>query len=597
MKEIAVDIETHDPLLKVYGAGSISRNGYIIGIGVYSPELTHFFRGPEKKLQDILKDKNITKIFHNGVYDLDWLVNGDWHMEVNGRIEDTMTRETLIHTYANSFSLDECCKRYGIKGKYKEGIDDYWKSINGKGKAVANLSKIPIEIVAKYCLADCEATYNLYQIQAPILEREELTQINDCECDLYPIIMRMRRNGIRIDLKKLQHVYVQLTNESESIMKELSEKYNIPDLSLSRSVHLKKIFETENIPLTYTDKGNPSFTSDILADVDHPVAKQIHHCRSTQKLISTFLKTWPLMVVGDRLHTTLYPSKRDIGGTITGRWSSQNPNLQQVPAREDKQGTLFRSLFLPDEGCLLGAFDYKQIEYRVFLHFALGKEADEVRKLFHDNHDIDYHQMTVDMLEWNDLGKEGRHLAKCLNFGVLYGLGAQSFASRFKHALLDNHPERKPEDLLRIAQSLLHEYYLKVPFVRPTIDGIETVTRQRGYVKTILGRRQRKPLDNKYYKVVNYLIQGSASDIINKALIDAEKAGIWEVLRIHFPVHDELVFSIPQTKEGYQACTELAQIMRNVFELRVPLGVDTEIGEDWGHCNNENFLRFAEKYA
>lgn len=593
MEVCAVDIETYDPLLKQRGAGSISGQGYIIGVGLYMPHRSKFYTKLELELKRVLEDPNIIKVFHNGVYDLDWLCNGQWKCKVNGRIEDTMTRETLIHTYAQSFSLDNCCKTYGIKGKYKEGIETYYK---GKGKAVANLDKIPIDIVGQYCLADCEATYNLYQQQQPFLEKEELEGVNDCECDLYPIVIEMRKNGIRIDLPKIYETTEVLTNEYNTSLNELSQKYNISNLSLSKSADLVKIFNKENIPIKYTEKGHASFTSDILADIEHPVAKQIYHTRATQKLISTFLKNWPEMAINGRLHCTLYPSKRDVGGTVTGRWSSQNPNLQQVPAREDKHGTLFRSLFLPDEGCLLGAFDYKQIEYRVFLHFALGKGAEITRQAFQIHPDIDYHQMTVDMLEWGDLGKEGRHLAKCLNFGVLYGLGARSFAYRFKHALLDNHPERKEEDLLAIAQSLLNEYYLKVPFVRPTIKGIEQIGYKRGYVKTVLGRRQRMPPDQKAYKLVNYLIQGTASDIIKQAMVNAYKAKIFDVLKIHFPVHDELVFSIPQTKEGYQACLELQNIMTSVFQLRVPLGVDTEIGEDWGHCNKENFINFGKRW-
>ena len=203
--------------------------------------------------------------------------------------------------------------------------------------------------------------------------------------------------------------------------------------------------------------------------------------------------------------------------------------------------------------------------------------------------------MTIDLMGWGDLGKEGRHLAKNLNFGSIYGLGPKSFAIKFKQNLLHNHPERDPDNLFPVAQSLMNEYFRKVPFVKPTCNKIMEVGQRRGYVKTLSGRHQRMPLDKGAYKLINYLIQGSASDLLKKGIVDAWEQGVFNVLKLHAQVHDEIVFSIPQTCEGYEACVTLYKCMTEAYPLKIPLGVDTEVGPDWGHCDMDNWSAFKQE--
>lgn len=595
----AIDIETYDPHLKDWGPGSIRKDGHIIGIGVYCPErnIDEFFQPSSMALQGILRDPDITKIFHNGVYDLDWIMNGPDHLEVYGRCEDTMTRETLLDSYAFSYSLDACCQRRGIVGKNKgETIDAWWTQNGGKGKAVEHLNQIPFGIVGKYCRQDCKATYDLFLAQQPLLEKENLLDANDIEVRLYPLLMDMRKNGARVDINGIISLGDQLHDEYDNGVAELERKYGFQEgtLSLNSAKDLEVIWRKERLPIEYTSTGKPSFAAAVLDDCQHPVAQQIKHLKGLVKTLS-FLDGWMDLATGDHLYPSFYPAKRDDGGTVTGRWSSQNPNLQQVPAREDKHGKEIRSLFIPEEGCLLGAFDYKQIEYRVFTHFASGPGAKEAQKQFNENPDTDYHQMTIDLMEWNDLGKEGRHLAKNLNFGSIYGLGPKSFAVKFKQNLLHNHPERDPDNLFPVAQSLMNEYFRKVPFVKPTCNKIMEVGRSRGYVRTLSGRRQRMPLDQGAYKLINYLVQGSAADLLKKGIVDAWDKGVFKVLKLHMQVHDEIVFSIPQTKEGYEACRTLYECMTNAYKLKIPLGVDTEIGPNWGHCTMDNWKEFEDE--
>lgn len=601
MKICAIDIETKDPYLKEWGPGSIRKDGRILGVGMYCPELeiADYFHPEYPLIKEVLENEDIIKVFHNGVYDLDWLCNGAGFV-VKGRCEDTMTRETFLDAYANSYSLDNCCIRRGIMGKNKEDtIEAWWKQNKGKGKAIEHLDEIPFEIVGKYCVQDCKATYELYKVQQPLLEQQGLLNANDIEVRLYPALIAMRKNGFRLDIKARRQLSNELNDLYDNTIAEIEDTYGFArgTFSINKSSDLLKIWKQEKLPIEYTSTGRPSFKADVLEDCTHPIGEKLRMLRGLAKLLNTFIDGGFVdNQYNEHLYSTFYPAKRDEGGTVTGRWSSSNINLQQIPAREDKHGKEVRSLFIPEEGCLLGAFDYKQIEYRVFTHFATGEGAEKAQQQFREDSSTDYHQMTIDLMGWGDLGKEGRHLAKNLNFGSIYGLGAKSFATKFKHNLLHNHPERDPDNLFPVAQSLMNEYFRKVPFVRPTCTRIMQTGEQRGYVKTLSGRRQRMPLDGGSYKLINYLIQGSAADLLKKALVDAWEKGVFQVLKLHAVVHDEIVFSIPKSKEGYEACCTLKQCMEEAYILKIPIGVDTEIGPDWGHCTEENWKEFENEY-
>lgn len=301
--------------------------------------------------------------------------------------------------------------------------------------------------------------------------------------------------------------------------------------------------------------------------------------------------------------------------------NSANPNLQQVPAHSE-WGKQTRSIFIPETvesakalgyntfGCtryLLGAFDYKQVEYRLFTHFAQGEEGKAAQKLYEEDPNLDYHEMGQKMMGWwypDDewANKEARHMMKRLSFGNLYGLKAKTFSEHFKWDLLKSHPNVKQEDLYYLAEDLQRQYKEKVPFIAVTNEAIMNVGRYRGYIKTLSGKRQRMPPDpekggDDAYKLINYLVQGSAGDVFKKGVcVDAYEAGVFDVLIPHLMVHDEMVFSIPDCKEGYEACVKLKQSMSAPYKLKVALGVDTEIGDDWGHCKGDVWEEFEKKW-
>ena len=292
----AVDIETKDPHLKQWGPGACRGDGKILSVGIYSPELAvnGYFQPTDAVVIDILKRVDVVKVFHNGVYDLDWLING-YHLEVNGRCEDTMTRETLLDAYAMSYSLDSCCARRGVEGKNKsDTIEAWWESQGRKGKAIEHLDEVPPVIVGKYCVQDCKATYDLFFAQQPLLDEQNLLRANDIECGLYPLLMNMKGNGIRVDTANLIKLSDMFMQEYEEGMRELERTYGFAEdeLSLNSGACLERIWKQEKLPVEYTSTGRPSFSAEVLDECTHPVAEKIHHLRGLVKSQASSVAGW-----------------------------------------------------------------------------------------------------------------------------------------------------------------------------------------------------------------------------------------------------------------------------------------------------------------
>ncbi len=601
----AMDIETNDPFLKDYGPGAIYGNGTILGVGIYCPQLNidTYVDYDNPLVARFLEDENCVVIMHNALYDTDWLNHWAGY-EIKCRIEDTMTRQALIDGYSLEFNLDYCCLMYGIEGKNKgDTIDTWWAEHGGKGKAVQNLAKIPREITAKYCKQDCRATYNLFMCQQYIMEVEQLEAINDVECGLYPWLLETKKNGIRVDTA----ARTVMRDELRTKLKELNEQFEheYGSYNINSNKQMQELWTNLGLEMPLDPKkGTPSFGDYQLTSCKHPVASLIQEIRATKKLLDTFVDgCFVDMCYKGHIHGTLHPAKQDDAGTVTGRFSADKPNLQQVPAHF--YGSKVKKIFIPEDDCFLGAFDYKQIEYRLFAHFSVGDGGVAIRKTYTDaaarGEDVDYHAAVQQLLGWwdpsrPDYQKDMRNMTKRVNFGSLYGLQAKSFAFKFGTGVMKSHPEWKGSviDLCRAIQA---EYYEKATFVKPTMEAIELTGERRGYVRTIGGRRQRNPPNGKLFTLVNYLMQGSAADVAKKAICDSWKAGVWKTLISQNMVHDEFVFSIPKSKEGYEACRELVHYMTHSYPISVPLGVDTEIGPNWKECEMDTWYEFEKEYG
>jgi DNA polymerase-1 len=265
--------------------------------------------------------------------------------------------------------------------------------------------------------------------------------------------------------------------------------------------------------------------------------------------------------------------------------------LQQVPAKDDKgesvgtYGTECRSCFIPEEGCWYGKIDYSQIEYRCIAHYSIGEKSDEIKRTFNDNPHTDYHalvQRWIKEVTGTDLD---RKFVKNLNFGTAYYMGVDSMSKKF------GWPHDQSKELNRI-------YFETFPFLKPTRNEVVNTAKMRGYVRTVLGRRARVSREmrenKKEYVVWNYLVQGTAADIMKKAIVDAWNAGIFTVLVPHITVHDELGVSIPKTLQGVEAYRELKHVMENVVKLKVPIIAEAEIGPSWGETEACDFDKLKE---
>lgn len=580
---IVIDLETYDPYLSELGPGIYRKDVSILGAAVVSNngfrkyyDLGHRGCTPETRarnrdeLASILSN-NVPKLGHNFMYDLDMLINYEG-LEVNGRWEDTQIRESLLDAYAKHYDLDTLSKKYGGVGKKTSKVEQICERNGWKGPPQIHLYRMPASDVAEYALGDADATLFVWERQQAALEEQSLMNLYAIECRLTRPLLKMRKIGIRIDREKRKAVSDTLHQEYGNKMNAFCKKYG--NVNINSPGDLTRVFMQESIPLVVTDKGNPSFAHDVLIGMEHPVAKEILDIRGLKTILNNFVDgAFIEYDTGGRIHATFYPVVRDEGGTVTGRFACRNPNLQQVPSKEEKYGPLIREIFIPEEDHLYFKIDYSQIEYRVLAHYAVGPGSVEIKGRFLNDPKTDYHQYVM------DLSGLSRKYAKNLNFGTVYCMGTKTMSRKFGW-------------LIEHAQELSEKYFESMPFIKPTRDLIIDRAKQRGYVRTILGRRarltdsmrSRAGQRGKEYKLVNYLIQGSAADIMKASMVAAHEAGIFDVMPCHLTVHDELGNSMPKTKAGLEAALELKHIMETTVKLSVPVLADPEVGPNWGSC-------------
>ena len=402
------------------------------------------------------------------------------------------------------------------------------------------------------------------------------------ECRLIPLLLEMRWRGVRIDEEKADTVSKKLSIEEQKIQVEIKRKYGA-EVNLWANASLEGVFEKNKIWFPRTAKGMASFQKDWLEGHEHELPQLIVRARKLNKARTTFIdKMIKDHCFNGRIHAEAHAMRNDRGGTVSGRFSYSNPNLQQVPARDPEIGSLIRSLFIPEEGCQWGVFDYSQQEPRLTVHYAdrmnLAGAKDAVS--LYTNENADFHQIVADM------ANIPRKQAKTINLGLSYGMGKEKLIKELGIEELE-------------AQALFQQYHAKVPFIRALQDQCARVAMERGYIRTFAGRRCRfnlwedryertlpLPYDEaieKYgdnlkrsytYKALNRLIQGSAADMTKLAML-----GLWEEGIVpHLQVHDEVDISIENTEQA----NTVARIMENCVELAVPLLVDKELGSSWG---------------
>ena len=596
-KEIAIDLETYDPGIKQTGPGWATNNGYIAGIAIavegwkgYFP-IQHEGGGnfDEKILKRQIKkilDLPCDKIFHNAQYDVGWL--RWWGLEVKGRIIDTLIAAPLVDENRFRYSLNELGKDY-LKETKSEGL--LYEAAKEWGvDAKAEMYKLPAMYVGPYAEQDADLTLRLWQFFKIELIKQELTSIFNLETRLLPCLIDMKWNGVRVDLEKAEKIKKNLQTQETKVLRQIKKDTNV-DVDIWAAVSVAKAFDKLKITYERTEKsGQPKFDKNFLTSHKHPLAKMIVTARETNKARTTFIDTILRHSYKSRIHADIHQMRGDTGGTVTGRFSYSNPNLQQIPSRNKEIGPLIRSIFVPNEGCTWGSFDYSQQEPRVLVHFAALtggglKGANEVIESY-KTEDPDFHQAVADMAGID------RRTAKTINLGMMYGMGKGKLSSELG---LD---KEETEDLFA-------KFHANVPFVKQLMEQATRKADNVGYLRTLLGRKCRfdkweprsfgihKSLSlvdaqREYghdlkrawtYKALNRLIQGSSADMTKKAMIDLYEEGIIS----HIQVHDELNCSI----ESPEQATRIKEVMENTVELKVPLKVDMEIGPSWGEINKK----------
>jgi DNA polymerase I-like protein with 3'-5' exonuclease and polymerase domains len=621
-KTICLDIETRDPTLKEKGPG-VRRDGQMVGLALatndgfraYYPFCHEY--GEQFSKETVIKyaRNQLTrpsqpKLGANILYDLDYLYEEG--VKVTGPFYDVQVAEPLLNENRGWYNLDSLAEERLGEGKDEELMDSYARERGWKGKSVKYLYRMPPSHTGHYAEADVDRTLRVFNTQVKDLKREGLYDLFNFESRLIPLLLHMRRVGVRVDVAKAEKLYDKTGRKIQKLEKEIKKLSGVEvDIWAARS--LAKAFDKLGLKYPTTAKNKePSFTAQWLERHSHPVANLIREARKLDKFAGTFLKGQILeLAINERVHPQFNQLKGDNYGTVTGRFSGSLPNLQFIPNRDPELGPLTRSLFIPELGYLWGRADYSQIEIRILAHYARGRGAKEIVQAFIEDPFLDYHQWCADQRGVD------RKRAKTVNFGIIYGMGVALLASQL------GIPYQEAKDFI-------DSYYAKLPFLKSTTQAAMRVAGgNRGYVQTILGRRRRfdtweprdyglakskrfraksaaevtaaireyneelreEGLEKQFptgakraftYKAFNAVDQGSAADVMKAAMIKIWDAGICNVLPTHITNHDELDVSVPDTAEGKEAFEEMGRIMTEAIPLKVPVVIDTELGENWG---------------
>ena len=590
-KEIAIDLETNDPHLKQLGSGNVTSRGHIAGVAVavegwsgYFP--IHHEQGGNmdrqlvlKWLQNVLNQENTRFIFHNAMYDVCWLRSAG--LTIKGPIVDTMIAASLIDENRMSYQLNSLAKHYVGLGKDEKVLVEAAKEYGLDAKA--DMWRLPPMFVGQYAERDAESTLKLWQRLKIELYNQELTDVFKLETDLFPCLVDMRFKGVRVDLEKAQNIKLNLIKREETLIKKIKDLTGV-DVEIMAARSIAKAFDKLKLPYDRTAKSNePSFTKNFLQNHPHELPKAIAEARELNKAHSTFIDSITKHEVNGRIHADINQIRSDAGGTVTGRFSMSNPNLQQIPARHPELGPMIRSIFIPEEKHVWGSFDYSQQEPRILVHYAKLQNLEGVDEIVdaYKSGDADFHQVVADMA-----GIE-RKQAKTINLGLMYGMG--------KNKLMAELGLMKES-----AEKLIRQYHSKAPFVKKLMDNVSRKANDRGKIRTLLGRachfdlwqpvqfgvfkplpleEARKEYDEPLkraftYKALNKLIQGSAADMTKRSMVALYKNGIIP----HIQIHDEVDISIESPKKAEQ----IIEIMESAVELQVPNKVDYESGANWG---------------
>jgi DNA polymerase I-like protein with 3'-5' exonuclease and polymerase domains len=606
-KYIAIDLETRDPNLKSKGSGALINQGEIVGIAVAVEGWSGYYSFGHKEgnffdeavvmrwIKEVCALPNV-KLFHNAMYDVCWL--RAYGVQINGHIVDTMVMASLVDENRLWYSLNSLSIDY--LGQVKDETALRAAADKAGIDAKSEMWKLPAMYVGSYAEKDAELTLALFKKLSIEIKTQDLTKVFDLETQLFPCLIDMKFKGVRVDVEAAHKLKQQLASQEESLLLEVKKETGLePQIWAARSI--AKVFDKLDLPYARTAKSKaPSFTKNFLQEHKHPVVNKIAKAREINKAHTTFIDTIIKYQHKGRIHADINPIRGDSGGTVTGRFSYSNPNLQQIPARNKQLGPMIRSLFIPENNHKWGCFDYSQQEPRLVVHYAATKfkgdeEVTEIVERFQNNA-VDFHQTVADMANIS------RTQAKTINLGLFYGMGKAKLQAELGLSTKEE------------ATKLFNKYHDSVPFVKDLMDSISRDGSAFGYIKTFGGRKCRfnkweiaewnagkftPPMSKpdaeaayfkKYpeatkanirraftYKALNKLIQGSAADMTKQSMLDLYREGIVP----HIQIHDELDISV----ESEDQAKKIIEIMENSVKLKIPNKVDYESGNNWGEIN------------
>ena len=596
-KEIAIDLETCDPNMESLGPGWPRNDGYIVGYAIAIDGWAGYFpvahagggnldrRIVERWIRDVLATP-ADKIMHNAAYDLGWLRATGF--EVNGTIYDTMLAAPVLDENRFAYSLNSLGFDYLKEIKSEQGLKESASDFGVHPKK--ELWKLPAMHVGDYAEQDAALTLKLWHHFKALMRNDEVESVFRMETDVLPVLVNITLQGINFNRAKCEQKMAEMRSKETEILKYLKSQAGMQvDIWAAQSI--AAAFDRLGIQYPKTAAGAPSFTKSFLDTHEHPMSKMILEARELNKTHGTFLEPYLKHSAKDgRVHTHFNQMRNEEGGTVTGRLSASNPNLQQVPARHEIIGPMVRGLFLPEDGDIWAANDFSSQEPRLLVHYAtlLGLPgAEKMAQAYRDNPDTDFHQMVADMAGIK------RKAAKTIGLGLMYGMGKAKLATQLDLPLDE-------------ASELIATFHSKVPFLKGTVDAVMKRIEHPasgGSIRTLLGRKCRFPLweptewgVNKAlpreqavieygsrikragtYKGLNRLIQGSAADQTKAGMVALHKAGFKLLLQ----VHDEVALSVRNIDEARAA----AEIMAKAVTLEVPSRVDVETGPSWGEAS------------
>jgi len=570
--------------------GTCVGRGRIVGISVavegwsaYYPIAHEGGGNMDKKLvlnwlQDLFKQDS-TFIFHNAMYDICWLRSSG--ITPPAKIVDTMIAASLVNENRWSFRLNDLAREYAGIGKDEAVLQAAAREYGIDAKK--DMWKLPSMFVGQYAERDAESTLKLWHRMKVELSDQDLWTIFDTETRLFPCLVDMRFKGVRVDVEKADKIKKQLMDKENKIINKIKDLTGV-SVELWAAASIAKVFDALKLPYDRTEKTNaPSFTKNFLSNHPNEIAQGISYAREINKAHTTFIDTIVKHSHKGRIHADINQIRSDDGGTVTGRFSMSNPNLQQIPVRHKELGPLIRSLFIPEENHKWGVFDYSQQEPRILIHYAKLQRLDGINEIAqaYESGEADFHSAVAKMA-----GIE-RSQAKTINLGLMYGMGKNKLMAELGL-------------MKEAAEKLIAQYHAKAPFIKQLMQAVSRRADESGRIRTLGGRvchfdlwepttfgtgfpKPHAEAIKEYgpgikragtYKALNRLIQGSAADMTKLSIIALSEAGIVP----HIQIHDELDISVEHSEHAKQ----IVEIMESSIKLEIPNKVDYEFGDNWG---------------